>query len=77
MPKGIPKKYTAEFKKRVIEAMLQEHLSYGETARMFELTGQIGEHVAVYPCGRHAENRGDEPQIRDKIEYNLNGADFE
>ena len=37
MPKGKPnKRYTAEFKKIVIETMMQEKLSYKETARRFE-----------------------------------------
>ena len=36
MPKGVAnKRYTAEFKKKVIETMLQEKLSYKETARRF------------------------------------------
>ena len=38
MPKGMPnKRYTAEFKKRVIETMIEEKLSYRETARRFEV----------------------------------------
>ena len=38
MPKGVPnKRYTAEFKKLVIETMLQEKLSYQETCRRFEV----------------------------------------
>ena len=38
MPKGIPnKRYTPEFKKHVIETMLEEKLSYRETARRFEV----------------------------------------
>ena len=38
MPKGIPnKRYTAEFKKHVIETMRQEGLSYSETSRRFEI----------------------------------------
>ena len=37
MPKGIPnKRYTPEFKKTVVETMLQEKLSYRETSRRFE-----------------------------------------
>ena len=36
MPKGVAnKRYTPEFKKTVIETMLQEKLSYKETARRF------------------------------------------
>lgn len=38
MPKGVPnKRYTAEFKRQVIEAMRNEGLSYSETARQFEV----------------------------------------
>ena len=38
MPKGIPnKRYPAEFKKHVVEAMREEKLSYSETARQFEI----------------------------------------
>ena len=37
MPKGVPnKRYTPEFKKMVIETMIEEKLSYKETARRFE-----------------------------------------
>ena len=40
MPKGVPnKRYTPEFKKHVIETMLEEKLSYCETARRFEVNG--------------------------------------
>ena len=36
MPKGVPnKRYTAEFKKHVVETMLREGLSYKETERRF------------------------------------------
>ena len=39
MPKGIPnKRYTPEFKKIVVETMLEEKLSYSETARRFEVS---------------------------------------
>ena len=38
MPKGVPnKRYTPEFKKHVIETMLEDKLSYSETARRFEV----------------------------------------
>ena len=44
MPKGIPnKRYTPEFKKRVIETMLEEKLSYRETARRFD----VGDHHRI------------------------------
>ena len=39
MPKGIPnKRYTAEFKKLVVETMEKEKLSYREAARQFEIS---------------------------------------
>lgn len=38
MPKGIPnKKYTGEFKQKVVEAIQKEGLSYKEAARHFEI----------------------------------------
>ena len=38
MPKGVPnKRYTPEFKKLVVETMLEERLSYSETEKRFEL----------------------------------------
>ena len=40
MPKGIPnKRYTPEFKKRVVEAVIQDGLSYQEVARIYEVQG--------------------------------------
>ena len=38
MPKGKPnKRYTGEFKQKVVETMTQEKLSYKEAARQFEV----------------------------------------
>ena len=38
MPRGVPnKRYTAEFKQKVVEAMREEGLSYREAERQFEL----------------------------------------
>ena len=38
MPKGIPnKRYTPEFKKLVVETMIEEKLGYKETERRFGL----------------------------------------
>ena len=38
MPKGVPnKRYTPEFKKHVVETMMNEGLSYKEAERRFEL----------------------------------------
>ena len=51
MPKGIPnKRYTPEFKKIVIETMLEEKLSYSETARRFEVSNhhRIQEWERIY-----------------------------
>ena len=40
MPKGIPnKRYTPEFKKQVVEAVIQDGLSYQEAARNYEVQG--------------------------------------
>ena len=40
MPKGIPnKRYTPEFKKQVVEAVMQDGLSYQEAARIYEVQG--------------------------------------
>ena len=39
MPKGIPnKRYTGEFKQMVVEDMLNNHVSYCEAARKYELS---------------------------------------
>ena len=39
MTKGIPnKRYTPEFKKMVVETMMEEKLSYRETARRFDVS---------------------------------------
>ena len=65
MPKGIPnKRYTGEFKQKVIETMHEEHLSFRETARQFE----INDHTRVLlweriyleegPEGLYIERRG-------------------
>ena len=57
MPKGIPnKRYTPEFKKQVIETMLEEKLSYSETARRFDCK-QSSSHPRL---GADLFNRGPE-----------------
>ena len=51
MPKGAPnKRYTAEFKKHVIETMRTEGLSYSETSRQFEINShhRIREWERIY-----------------------------
>ena len=65
MPKGIPnKRYTAAFKKLVIETMQKEKLSYSETARRFEVNShrRIQDWERIYltegPEGFAVERRG-------------------
>ena len=65
MPKGIPnKRYTPEFKKQVVEAVLQEGLSYQEAARIYEVQGhnRIQSWERIYleegPEGLAVERRG-------------------
>jgi transposase-like protein len=65
MPRGVPnKRYSAEFKKHVVETMRVEKLSYAETARRFEVNGhrRIQEWERVYltegPEGFRIERRG-------------------
>lgn len=49
MPKGQPnKRYTPEFKIKVVETMCNEGLSYKEASRQFE----IPSHNAVAKCER-------------------------
>ena len=65
MPKGKPnKRYTPEFKKMVIETMMEEKLSYCETARRFEVScdTRIKDWERIYltegPEGFAIERRG-------------------
>ena len=65
MPKGIAnKRYTPEFNKFVIETMLEEKLSYRETARRFEVNDhhRIQDWERIYltegPEGFAVERRG-------------------
>ena len=64
MPKGVPnKRYTPEFKKLVIETMLEEKLSYRETAERFEIRHkQVQDWERIYltegPEGFAVERRG-------------------
>ena len=65
MPKGKPnKRYTPEFKKMVIETMLEEKLSYRETARQFDVNDhhRIQDWERIYltegPEGFAVERRG-------------------
>ena len=64
MPKGVPnKRYTAEFKRHVVETMREEGLSYRETERRFELpSGRAAAWERIYleegPEGLAIERRG-------------------
>ena len=64
MPKGVPnKRYTAEFKKHVVETMHEEGLSYRETDRRFDLPNRISAkweriYLEEGPEGFGVERRG-------------------
>lgn len=65
MPKGIPnKRYTPEFKKQVVEAVMQDGLSYEEAAKLYEVHGhgRIQSWERIYlgegPEGLAVERRG-------------------
>ena len=65
MPKGIPnKRYTGEFKQRVVETMMQEKLSYREAARQFDVNDhkRVASWERIYleegPEGLYVERRG-------------------
>ena len=65
MPKGVPnKRYTAEFKKLVIETMKEEKVSYSEICRRFDVNSrdQIKSWERIYleegPEGFAIERRG-------------------
>jgi len=65
MPRGVPnKKYTGEFKQKVVETMRAEQLSYCEAARQFEVSSdkRIASWERIYleegPEGLYIERRG-------------------
>ena len=65
MPKGIPnKRYTGEFKQKVVETMHTEGLSYREAAREFGITAhdRVATWERIYleegPEGLYIERRG-------------------
>ena len=65
MPKGKPnKRYTGEFKQRVVETMMQEKLSYCEAARQFDVSDhhRVASWERIYleegPEGLYIERRG-------------------
>ena len=83
MPKGKPnKRYTPEFKIKVVEIMHREKLSYRETARQFEI--RYHDRVAAWVSlfleegaeGLYIERRGRKstgrpPKIKKEIEEDL------
>jgi transposase-like protein len=83
MPSGEPnKRYTAEFKRHVVETMREEGLSYSETARQFEVNDhhriQAWERVFLTegPEGFQIERRGRgskgrPPKLDKKVEEDL------
>ena len=65
MPKGVPnKRYTGEFKQRVVEAMRKNGLSYRETAREYGISDDksVASWERIYleegPEGLYIERRG-------------------
>ena len=65
MPKGIAnKRYTQEFKQQVVEAVIQDGLSYKEAARLYDVQGhdRIQSWERIYleegPEGLTVERRG-------------------
>ncbi|MDD6681732.1 MAG: helix-turn-helix domain-containing protein [Clostridiales bacterium] len=65
MPKGIAnKRYTGEFKQKVVETMMQEKLSYKEAARQFGVSYDtvVAKWERIYleegPEGLYIERRG-------------------
>ena len=83
MSTGIPnKRYTAEFKKCVIETMRAENLSYNETSKRFDVNGhrRIQDWERIYltdgPEGFQIERRGRAskertPKLNKQVEEDL------
>ena len=83
MPKGVPnKRYTPKFKKRVVEPVIEEGLSYQKAAKVYEVGGhdRIQSWERIYltkvPDGLAIERRGrrstDRPkQLSQKVDENL------
>ena len=83
MPRGKPnKRYTAEFKRHVIETMRKEELSYRETAREYEISNHArvmaweriyleegAEGFAVERRGRSSKGR--QPKLNKQVEADL------
>ena len=59
MPKGIPnKRYTPEFKQQVVEAVMQDGLSYKEAARLYDVQSWERIYLEEGPEGLAVERRG-------------------
>ena len=83
MAKGIPnKRYTGEFKQKVVEAIKRDSLSYKEAARIFEIKSdrQVRNWERIYleegPDGLRIERRGrkstgQSPKLAKKVEEDL------
>ena len=83
MPKGkANKRYTGEFKQKVVETMQEEHLSYRETARQFDICDHhmVASWERIYLTegaeGLYVERRGRgskvrPPQMTKKVEEDL------
>ena len=73
MPKGVAsKKYSGEFKQKVIEYMLEHKLSHYETERIFNVTGHdsLAKWERIYltegPEGLYIERRG-RPNLKKEL----------
>lgn len=83
MPKGKPnKRYTAEFKIKVVETMQKEKLSYSEAARQFEISDHhiVARWERIYleegEDGLRVERRGRKstgrtPKLKKEVEEDL------
>ena len=83
MPKGVPKKnYSGEYKRRAVETMREEGMSYREAARQFELSDHhmlmrwerryLEEGVqALYEERRGRKSTGRPPSLEKKVEEDL------
>ena len=88
MPKGIPnKRYTGEFKQKVVETMRSEELNYVETARQFDVPhsrvisweriyleeGKEGLYIERRgrACAASGTQKGRKPKLNKKVEEDL------
>ena len=72
MPKGKPnKRYTPEFKIKVVETMHREKLSYCETARQFDIRDLEEGAEGLYIERRGRKSTGRSPKIKKEVEEDL------